>query len=237
MGILVGVGVAGLIAAGIFSLTSLGHPELFLGALSHVGTGIFWQLLGCLVCIGFSILFLILSFRDVEGYPVTVCVTLAAIGSLMVIGGIGKSFVMAWRPAWNSYSIIFIFLGLALACAVNFYNFLSTRVDESVQLPEILKILVAVFAPLALITYLITLGISDNSFAVQALSFLLSGKVSVPFWCFVTLGLVFPSVAMVLKIRKAFIYLIGSVCSALSAAMFQFLLLAIDEPSFRIFVN
>lgn len=237
LGLVVSVGVGSLIVAGISSLTSLGHPELFLGALTHVGTGIFWQLLGSLICVGFSVLFLILYFRDIEGPSVNVCIGLAAIGSLVVMGGIGKSFVMPWRPAWDSYSIVFIFLGLALACSVNFYNFLSTATEGVIKLPQFLKIIMAIFAPITLIFYLIALGLSDNSVAVQAQSELLTGKLAAVFWCFVIVGMVLPSLIAVLRKRKAFIYLVGSICSILASGVFQFLLLAIDEPSFRIFVH
>lgn len=59
---IVSSGAVSLAVGAGLSLATLGHPELFLGALSHFGTGIFWQLFGSIVCFTGAVVFLVLSF-------------------------------------------------------------------------------------------------------------------------------------------------------------------------------
>lgn len=223
------------LGAGV-SLASLGHPELFLGALSHFGTGIFWELFGSILCLLSTAVFLVLSFRDDEGAASKVFVVLAAAGAFIAVGGVGRSFVMPWRLAWASWSILGVFLGFALSSAACQFLFLNRYFDESQGLPIWLKGLGAVLCPVSLIWYAVSLEFSAPE-AGEILSRAVAGDISPVSWAMTVFCVLVPAVCLTARIKNRYVGLLGAVLSALGAGAFQYLLLSLDAPAWQFFVR
>lgn len=230
------IGAVALAVTGAFSLTSLGHPEMFLGALGHPGTGIFWELLGSIICIGSAIVFVILSIRDFEGPALKVFACAAALGAFITVFGVGRSFVMPWRPAWDSWSIVFVFLGFALSCSINFFLFAGKKFDEKDELCPLLRVAVLI-GPVAVVVYLLTLAGSNRPEAVEALFRALRGDISLFFYPFMIFGVLIPPAVVLSKTNRTSLYLVGAFLSVISAGVFQYILLSLDSPAWHFFVR
>lgn len=233
----VGAGSVLLAAAGGVSLLSLGHPEMFLGALSHVGTGIFWELLGSLVALAAAVIFLILCLRDEEGTLVSILISLSALGALMVVFGVGRSFLMPWRAAWNSPSIPGVFLGFALACAANFYLFKASREKNEEPLATWIKVLAAALAPLFMALYFVHLNGTTSPEGESLLLAAVSGSSGILTWVMVVLGVLVPSFLILSKIKQSGLYLLGALFAAAGAGIYQFILFTLDTPAWQFFVR
>ena len=93
-------------AAGAMGLVSLGRPEMFLGALAHPGTGIFFELIGTLLlCFG-AVCWLIAFWRDSSETILKFFAVFAAAGAVCLLFGVGRSFVMPWRETLNSWLVV-----------------------------------------------------------------------------------------------------------------------------------
>lgn len=223
------------LGAGI-SLASLGHPELFLGALSHFGTGIFWELFGSILCLFCAAVFLVLSFRDDEGASPKVCAVLAAAGAFIAVGGVGRSFVMPWRLAWASWSILGVFLGFALSSAACLSLFLNRYFDTSERIPVWLKGLGAALCPVSLVWYAAALEFAAPE-AGEILSRAIAGDISPVFWAMTVFCVLVPAVCLTARLKNRYVGLLGAVLSALGAGAFQYLLLSLDAPAWQFFVR
>ena len=222
------------LGAGV-SLASLGHPELFLGALSHFGTGYFWELFGSILCLLGAAVFLVLSFRDDEGTAPKVFVVLAAAGAFAV-GGVGRSFVMPWRLAWATWSILGVFLGFALNSAACLSLFLDRYFDESRGIPVWLKGLGAELCPVSLIWYAASLECSTPE-AGEIFSRAITGDMSPVFWTMTVFCVLVPVVCLTARLKNRYVALLGAVLSVLGAGAFQYLLLSLDAPAWQFFVR
>ena len=189
---IVSSGAVSLAVGAGLSLATLGHPELFLGALSHVGTGIFWQLFGSIVCFTGAVVFLVLSFRDDEGPALKVFAVLAAAGALIAVVGVGRSFVMPWRLAWASWSIVGVFLGFALSSVACFSLFLNQYFEEHQSIPAWLRGVAVLLCPLSLVWYLTSIGLSSEPEAGEILSRALIGGAAPIFWAMALGGVLAP---------------------------------------------
>ena len=223
------------LGAGV-SLASLGHPELFLGALSHFGTGIFWELFGSILCFFSAAVFLMLSFRDDEGFASKVFAVLAAAGAFIAVGGVGRSFVMPWRVAWASWSILGVFLGFALSSGAWLSVFLNRLFDESRGIPLWLKVLGAALCPISLIWYAAYLEFSAPE-AGKILSRAIAGDAAPLFWTMTVFCVLVPAVCLNVRFKNRYAGLLGAVLSALGAGAFQYLLLLLDAPTWQFFVR
>lgn len=233
----VGAGSVLLAAAGGLSLLSLGHPEMFLGALSHVGTGVFWELLGSLISLAAAVIFLVLCLRDEEGSLVNLLISLSALGALIVVFGVGKNFLMPWRSAWNSVSIPGVFIGFACACALNYYLFKAAKKDDDRPLPIWLRIPTATIAPAFTAFYFLHLNSTINPDGENMLTAAISGGSGILTWLMIVLGVILPSLLIFLKIRQSGLYLLGSLFSAAAAGAFQLILLTLDTPAWQFFAR
>lgn len=223
------------LGAGV-SLASLGHPELFLGALSHFGTGIFWELFGSILCLLGTAVFLVLSFRDDESTAPKVFVVLAAAGAFIAVGGVGRSFVMPWRLAWASWSILGGFLGFALNSAACLSLFLDRYFDEFRGIPVWLKGLGAALCPVSLIWYAASLEFSAPE-AGEIFFRAITGDMSPVFWTMTVFCVLVPAVCLTARLKNRYVALLGAVLSVLGAGAFQYLLLSLDAPAWQFFVR
>ena len=234
---IVSSGAVSLAVGAGLSLATLGHPELFLGALSHVGTGIFWQLFGSIVCFTGAVVFLVLSFRDDEGPALKVFAVLAAAGALIAVVGVGRSFVMPWRLAWASWSIVGVFLGFALSSVACFSLFLNQYFEEHQSIPAWLRGVAVLLCPLSLVWYLTSIGLSSEPAAGEILSRALIGGAAPIFWAMALGGVLAPVLCLSVRSKGRFVGLAGSLVSAVGAGAFQYLLLLLDTPAWQFFVR
>lgn len=232
---IVSSGAVSLAVGAGLSLATLGHPELSLGALSHVGTGIFWQLFGSIVCFTGAVVFLVLSFRDDEGPALKVFAVLAAAGALIAVVGVGRSFVMPWRLAWASWSIVGVFLGFALSSVACFSLFLNQYFEEHQSIPAWLRGVAVLLCPLSLVWYLTSIGLSSEPEAGEILSRALIGGAAPIFWAMALGGVLAPVLCLSVRSKGRFVGLAGSLVSAVGAGAFQYLLLLLDTPAWQFF--
>lgn len=234
---IVSSGAVSLALGAGLSLATLGHPELFLGALSHFGTGIFWQLLGSILCFTGAVVFLVLSFRDDEGPALKAFSVLAAVGAFIAVGGVGRSFVMPWRLAWASWSIVGVFLGFALISAACLSLFLNRYFEENQGIPAWLRSAAVLLCPLSLVWYLASIGLSSEPEAVEIFSRAMIGDAAPVFWTMAVTGVLAPVVCLTIGSKGRFVGLAGSLLSAVGAGAFQYLLLLLDTPAWQFFVR
>ena len=120
-------------AAGAMGLVSLGRPEMFLGALAHPGTGIFFELIGTLLlCFG-AVCWLIAFWRDSSETILKFFAVFAAAGAVCLLFGVGRSFVMPWRETLNSWLVVPLFFIFALEAAAFAYAAAERAIDKEFQ--------------------------------------------------------------------------------------------------------
>ncbi len=219
-------------AAGAMGLVSLGRPEMFLGALAHPGTGIFFELIGTLLlCFG-AVCWLIAFWRDSSETILKFFAVFAAAGAVCLLFGVGRSFVMPWRETLNSWLVVplfFIFAAFAYAAA-------ERAIDKEFQSGNPALIFSLVGA-LCLGGYLMQIMYSSSNDGKEAALSVLTGEPAVVFWCgVVVIGLMVPAVLACRKLGKIpFRNAAGLLAAVIGSASFQTILLVIGTASWQFF--
>lgn len=113
-----GEAAAALLAAGLLALVfSLGRPELFFGMLGNTASAFF----PVVVLSGISLLSLVAfcaaHYRGAEAASTRSLALLSGAAALLLALAAGKSLMMPWQPALNTWTIPTAFLGWAVSAA------------------------------------------------------------------------------------------------------------------------
>lgn len=225
-----------IIAAGAMGLVSLGRPEMFLGALAHPGTGIFFELIGTLLlCFG-AVCWLIAFWRDSSETILKFFAVFAAAGAVCLLFGVGRSFVMPWRETLNSWLVVPLFFIFALEAAAFAYAAAERAIDKEFQSGNPALIFSLVGA-LCLGGYLMQIMYSSSNDGKEAALSVLTGEPAVVFWCgVVVIGLMVPAVLACRKLGKIpFRNAAGLLAAVIGSASFQTILLVIGTASWQFF--
>lgn len=229
-----GAALAVLGAAGAAVVSGLGHPTMFLGALGHPGTGIFYELLGSIVAAAAVSVLLVLRHREAAENVRKICALCVVLGSLVLTAGIGITFTMEWRAAWNSCWIIPTFVSFGLLSASLLFSRVgpdSPAASLRLKAPAVLGFLTVFFTAF----YVGSLFLSGNAEAVAAAQSALNGNHAVIFWL-TLLMTAFSSITVFISAFRRY-HLAAVLLAATAASGFQYLLLVMDMPAWSFFVR
>lgn len=163
------IAVVLLILGGIASATHLSHVERMLEVLNHPTEGIFLEalLLGLLALD--ILVYVILVKRDtapaVRKALAVLGIALAAIFTFAC----GKSYMMASRPAWNTYALPLSYMGTAAASGTSLYLLLCAIFkvdDDDVKKAATYTIGGAVLAIVCVLAYGLVSGVAVGEQAI-----------------------------------------------------------------------
>jgi hypothetical protein len=224
-----------LLLSGFVAASNLGHPEMILGALGNPGSGIFLEIVGCLL-LGISCVLYFFALRQEDS--VTFLKTGA--GCLMVSGlilafAVGKSCYMPWRAAWNTYSIVLPSLAWWILGTAFFLPLLEEQSEEKVRVQKL-----AVYAGLACVVvalacYAGSLYFLGTEESQQIAASLFSGNRAVLFigGAFV-FGAVLPALLSVLKAFPSRALLVAGIVSIFVGSLaYQWLIFQLGVASWQ----
>lgn len=196
------VALVALAVGGIASVLHLGHPERIFGALGHAGSGIFLEMLLIgLTGIGLIAYIVMLSRKSADGGR-KIEITITAIPAIILAFAVGSSYVMAARPAWDTFLIPLLYAASAAVMGCYTVGLLAARSEDAGSFGPSTLIAIVVQAVL-LVAYLIYLGSAQYADATSSVSRLLSGDLAAVFWIgLVIIGIVGPA-ALAWMLRSA----------------------------------
>jgi anaerobic dimethyl sulfoxide reductase subunit C (anchor subunit) len=213
-----------IVALGIGGLSStmhLGHPERMFGALGHPTSGIFMEST-MIFLLGFDIIIYLLALR--RNAADQTCKIIATVGAVLAVALAfvnGDAYVMAARPAWNTWILPVLYVASAVVMGCFSTGVLLARTEkydktaittvtstETAATTEIettattMKINRAPLIALAiqavlLIAYLVHLAVAPYPEVTRSAARVLTGNLALLFWGgLVLLGLVVPTALM-----------------------------------------
>lgn len=224
--------VALLILAGS-SLMQLGRPQLIFAAFSNPSSSIFrmgvaWVM--SMIALG---AYLVAVHR--AAYELT-CRRLAFIvfvACMLVLGAHTSNYVMPWRAAWNTWSIVLPFFGFAALGAVAVKGLVDSIEGLFLEKRFILEALI--FSILSLVLYLGIIGISvtEEPTASRALI----GDLAWLFWGLVVIGLVVPSLLMLIFRRNKSVFVLSLLAILAGSAGWQIMVLKLGAATWSFFAR
>lgn len=222
-----------LAVGGLLSVLHLGRPELIFGALSNPGTGIFREFVTFALTAAALVSYLILLLRSAEAGTTLWVARIAAVSAVLLAASVGSAFVMPWRPAWNTWTLVLPYVGwcaVAAACARRLLLATAKEDDPSGTLLTLGSIaLLAVFTAVYLAATVMTGGTE------AAVGRLIAGDLCAPFWGTVLVGMILPAGLVLIPGMKV----IGSAAAIAAvfagSALFQWIVQLLGTPSWHFF--
>ena len=193
------------------AVANLGRPSMIFGVLANPGTPIFEQFVLLSASMLAVLVYLAALYR---GAQATTCAKIAAAAALLAIALVfvlGKSRVMPWRAAWNTWTLVLSPLGWTAVFAAAGFALMASRAEDDPH--PVWLAGGAVTALICAAIYLAALAASGNGEAVEAAGRALTGSVSSLFWGGMVLCGVFIPLAASFAMRRA-----PAVCAAISMA-------------------
>lgn len=183
-----------LLAGAVAAVSNLGRPALIFGVLSNPGTPIFEQFVGMMALVVIDLVYLLLLYRGAEASTTSKVAVLGALVGLVLVVILGRSLVMPWRAAWNTWTLVLAPIGWMSLFASAGYALMAWRAEDDPRPTVIAGTAVAALACVAV--YLAVLGLSGQSESMLAAQRALTGEASGLFWVgIVGCGVVVPLIA------------------------------------------
>jgi len=185
-----------MVLGGIASVFHLGHPERIFNVLNNLSSGIAQELI-LMGLTGLAILLYIIFMR--MGYSTQTRKIVAIIG--LVLGVIlaiviGKNYVLASRPAWNTWLLPLLYLAsAALLGLFTMYIWAAVSKEEEATVMGMNKATLIALAVQAVVVvaYVIFLAVAPFPHPLRSPARLLAGDMALAFWGGVVLiGLLIP---------------------------------------------
>ena len=106
-----------LAVGGGFAVMHLGRPAMIFGALGNPTTGIFREFVTFGLTTLAIVTYLIALLRGAEASTTLWLSRFAAIAAVLLSLAVGSAFVMPWRPAWDTWTLVLPYMGWALWCS------------------------------------------------------------------------------------------------------------------------
>jgi anaerobic dimethyl sulfoxide reductase subunit C (anchor subunit) len=188
--------LAAMFLGGVASVLHLGHPERIFFALGHWGSGIMFEML-TLGLTGLVTLVYILMLRS--GYNAQVRKAVALIGLVVAVilaFGVGYSYVLAARPAWDTLVLPLVYLASAfvLGC-LTMYVWAVVQKEDDAAMRVMSRATLIVFAVQAffLLVYVIAVAAAPYPDSSRSITRFLVGDLAPMFWIgLVLIGLLVP---------------------------------------------
>ena len=219
-------------AGGVLVVLHLGRPEMIFGALGNPSTGIFREF----VTFGLTALslaaYLGALLRGAEAGTTRMLALAAALFAAALTLAVGSAYVMPWRPAWHTWTLILPFAGWMLTAAAFSLSFLS---EEDEALNARIPIFSAGAAALLAVFTAVYLAAAGTGGAESAAARVLFGDLAAPFWAAALLGLLPPALLFAMKERARMISLAGLFCVFAGTALFQWIVQLLGSPVWQFF--
>ena len=192
-----------LAVGGCASAFHLGHIDRALYILGNMGSAFSKELLA----VGFlgimTLVYVILSRKDYPG-PTKVVGILAAVGGLVLPLVAGASYMMAARPAWDSFTFPLMYLGtgigMGFVLASAYVYMKGDEADEKLALTlAVVGVLCSVVVSLLSVLWVAMAPFQD---ATRSIARLAGGDLAPAFWLLVVLVGMGGPIAIVLMARK-----------------------------------
>lgn len=194
-----------LAIGGCASALHLGHVDRALYILGNVGSAFSRELFA----VGFTglmtLIYVILSRKDYPG-PTKVFGILAAIGGIVLPLVAGASYMMAARPAWDSFALPVMYLGTGIGMGfVLSAAFVYMKGDDADKALSVTLAIVGIICSVAaMLIYVIWIAIAPHPDPTRSIMRLVGGDLAPAFWLgVVLLGIVCPLAAIVLSRKNA----------------------------------
>ena len=195
-----------LAVGGCVSVLHMGHPERATHLLGNLGSGLSKELFTVAIMGIVSLVYLVLAKKDYPGARKVFGVIAAILGLVLPVVA-GASYLIAARPAWDSFTLPLMYLGGGLAMGMTLMAALvllrgNAREDGAFALKLALAgvIIMAVTA----VAYVIWVAVAPYQAPSRSIERLLMGDLAVAFWLgVVVVGLVLPVSLAALACTKA----------------------------------
>jgi len=172
-------------AGGVASIFHLGHPERIFNVLGNLSSGIAQELI-LMGLIGLAILVYIILLR--LGYSVQARKIVATIGLVLAVIlaiVLGKNYVLASRPAWNTWLLPLLYLTSAAVLGLfTMYIWAAVREKEAPVVMAVNKaaLIAVVVEAVVIVGYVAFLAVAPHAHPLRSPVRLVSGDLALVFW-------------------------------------------------------
>lgn len=199
------IGLLCLAVGGIASVFHMGHPERATHLLGNLGSGLSMELFTVAIMGIVSIIYLVLAKKDYPGARKAFGIIAAILGLVLPIVA-GMSYVIAARPAWNSFTLPLMYLGAGLAMGMLLMAglvLLRGNAKEDGKFAAQLALVGVVAMVLTSLAYIIWIAFAPFPASSRSIERLVSGDIAPLFWVgVVAIGLVVPTALSALAFVK-----------------------------------
>lgn len=224
-----------LAVGGGFAVMHLGRPAMIFGALGNPTTGIFREFVTFGLTTVAIVAYLIALLRGAEASTTLWLSRFAAVAAVLLSLAVGSAFVMPWRLAWDTWTLVLPYIGWVLWSAAFAATMLLGLADEKAPGDHRIYIVASAIFVVSLVIYLIGTVISGGMDA--ALQRVLMGDLALVFWGSIVIGFLMP-LALAHFIKGA---LIGSFISMLlimlGTGLFQWVIQLLGTPVWHFFAR
>lgn len=220
-----------LAASGVSSVLHLGHPERIFGALGHPTSGIFLEalLIGLTgVCV---IAYLIALKKEASSRTRKKIAVVGAVPAILLAFGVGDTYVMASRPAWDTLILPLVYLASAFVLGCFSFSVLLGRHEKAETLTAMKRTTLAALGiqVVLIVAYLVAVAVAPYPDMTRSAARVLAGNLSPLFWVgIVAIGLLVPGALVALqKAEKVFSPVsagFGLLCVFVGAVTFRLLM-------------
>lgn len=225
---------AALLALAGSSLMQLGRPQLIFAAFSNPSSSIFRLGAAWVLAVIFSAAYLSAVHRAAFESTCRRLALASAGACALVLAAHASSYVMAWRAAWNTWSIVLPFFGFAALAATAAKGVIDSL--EGHDFPRRQALAAAAFAVLAMALYLGVIGAAATPESTAARA--LTGDLAGLFWgAVIGVGLLVPSVLMLVVRRGALMFAAAFAAVLAGSAGWQILVLKLGSAAWSFFAR
>ena len=170
---------------GMSSTMHLGHPERIFGALGHPTSGIFMEAAVMGIVSFLVFVYLVALYRQAnDGLRRTIGIAAAVLAFVMAFVN-GDAYVMASRPAWNTWLLPFFYAVSApvfgcFSAAVLMQRFCPGDAAQE-RLPR-LTVYALILQAVVLLAYLVHIALAPYPAVTRSLGFIFTGAPAPLFW-------------------------------------------------------
>lgn len=227
--VLVCVFLLALAGAGVMQL---GRPQLIFAAFSNPSSSIFKLGVAWLAALVASVSYMVAVHRS--AYETTcrlLSLTVFAACALMLASH-AVNYVMPWRAAWNTYSIVPVFFGFAALSGTAAKGVLDAKMGTGIERRSVLAALVWIIAFFVL--YLTIIG--RSALPEPTAARLLTGDLAGDFWSFVVgVGIAIPGLLMLFARRSKTANAVAFLLILIGCAAWQIVLLRLGSAAWSFF--
>lgn len=195
-----------LAVGGCVSVLHMGHPERAVHLLGNLGSGLSKELFATAAMGIVAIVYVVLARKDYPGASKAFSVLGGVLG-LILSPIAGASYLIAARPAWDSFALPLMYLGAGLALGFTLgaaLVLLKGKAAEEGGFALKLALVGVTVMAVTVIAYVVWIAIAPYQAPSRSIDRLVSGDLALMFWAgVVVIGVVVPVVLTALACVRA----------------------------------